>query len=243
MVGPLDFVYLALFALALPLWDHFVHWPAFRRRSGADHARERTRLWTAAIRSLWILVALGAALWIHHGRSWAALGFGAPTGWRLGVSLGLVLLLAAYTAYAAAAVARDADARASVRRQSASTAELMPHTRAEMRRFAVLSLSAGFCEEFLYRGYFIWALAPWLGWWGAAALSLVLFASAHAYQGLEGALRVAVVGLVYTLVVAFTGSLWPAIALHALVDLNGGLLAWLALREEAESARSGAALE
>lgn len=231
-MGPLDFVYVALFALALPLWDHFVHWPAFRRRSGADHARERTRLWTAAMRSLWILVALGAALWILHERPWAELGFAVPKGWRLGASLGLVLLLAAYTAYAAAAVARDADARASVRRQSASTAELMPHTRAEMRRFALLSLSAGFCEEFLYRGYFIWAFAPWLGWWGAAALSLVLFASAHAYQGLNGALRVAVAGLVYTLVVALTGSLWPAIALHALIDLNGGLLAWLALRDD-----------
>jgi hypothetical protein len=33
------------------------------------------------------------------------------------------------------------------------------------------------------------------------------------------------------LVVAILGSLWPAIVLHALVDLGHGIMAWLALRE------------
>jgi hypothetical protein len=31
--------------------------------------------------------------------------------------------------------------------------------------------------------------------------------------------------------VAILGSLWPAIALHALIDLGSGMIAWLALRE------------
>ncbi len=35
----------------------------------------------------------------------------------------------------------------------------------------------------------------------------------------------------YTLAVALLGSLWPATALHALVDLGSGTMAWLALRE------------
>ena len=83
--------------------------------------------------------------------------------------------------------------------------------------FGGVSLTAGFCEEFLFRGYFIWALAPWLGWWGAAALSLLIFASGHAYQGWNGALRTGIVGAIFTLVVAIFGSLWPAIALHALM--------------------------
>ena len=97
--------------------------------------------------------------------------------------------------------------------------------------FGGVSLTAGFCEEFLFRGYFIWALAPWLGWWGAAALSLLIFASGHAYQGWNGALRTGIVGAIFTLVVAIFGSLWPAIALHALIDLSNGMFAWLALRE------------
>jgi membrane protease YdiL (CAAX protease family) len=95
-----------------------------------------------------------------------------------------------------------------------------------------VALTAGFCEEFLFRGYFIWVFAPWIGWWGAAAVSVLVFAVLHAYQGWSGVLRVGILGVFYTLVVAIFNSLWPAIVLHALVDLHGGTIAWLALREE-----------
>lgn len=107
----------------------------------------------------------------------------------------------------------------------------MPRTRAELIWFAGLGLTAGCCEEFLYRGYLVWALAPRLGWWGAAAASVPLFALLHGYQGVGGVVRTGVAGALFTLVVALTGSLWPAIALHATVDVGSGIVAWLALRE------------
>ena len=147
------------------------------------------------------------------------------------MAVALVLLGVVYTVQSAAAVARDPQARASVRQQVGKLADLLPHTRTKLYRFGGVSLTAGFCEEFLFRGYFIWALAPWLGWWGAAALSVALFASGHAYQGWNGALRTGVVGTFLTLVVAILNSLWPAIILRALIDLGSGVIAWLALYE------------
>lgn len=232
MTTLLDLLFVALFAIAAPLWDYLVTWPALERQTQADPVKVRRRLWAGAMVHSWLMIALGAALWLHHDRSWNSLGLSALAGWRLWSALGLVLLLAAYTALSAASVARDPKVRESVRQQmSGKTAELMPHTQTEMLWFAAVSVTAGFCEEFLFRGYFIWALAPWLGWWGAAALSLVIFASAHAYQGWNGVLRTAVVGALYTLVVAVLDSLWPAIALHFLLDLGMGVVAWLALRQ------------
>ena len=74
-------------------------------------------------------------------------------------------------------------------------------------------------------------LAPWLGWWGAAGVSLAGFAAGHAYQGWRGVLQTGVVGAVYTLFVAVFESLWPAIVLHAVMDFAAGVMAWLALRE------------
>ena len=44
--------------------------------------------------------------------------------------------------------------------------------------------------------------------------------------------RTGIVGAFFTLVVAIFNSLWPAIALHAVVDLAAGTMAWLALRED-----------
>jgi membrane protease YdiL (CAAX protease family) len=123
-----------------------------------------------------------------------------------------------------------------MRQQIGTLTTFLPHTRTDLVRFGGVSLTAGFCAEFLYRGYFIWVFAPWLGWWGAAALSLLLFASGHAFQGWNGALGTGIVGAIFTLVVAIFGSLWPAIALHALHDLGGGMIAWLALREGSSGA-------
>jgi membrane protease YdiL (CAAX protease family) len=179
-----------------------------------------------------MLVAFGAAIWMASDRSWESFGFRIPEGWRLWTSIALILLLAAYHVYAVVALACSSEARASVRQQFGNLGSaIMPHTRGELCWFGGVSLTAGFCEEFLFRGYFIWALAPWLGWWGAAALSLLIFALWHAYQGWNGVVRTGIVGALFTLVVAITDSLWPAIVLHALVDLGAGIMAWLALRE------------
>jgi membrane protease YdiL (CAAX protease family) len=66
--------------------------------------------------------------------------------------------------------------------------------------------------------------------WGAAALSVVLFGLAHAYQGAKGIVTTGIVGSLLTLVVLIFGSLWPAIVLHALLDIQQGVVAWLVLR-------------
>ncbi len=228
-----DLLYVALFAVALPVWDYLVFWPALHRQSRADPARARTRLWRGGIGYAWALVAVGAALWMANDRSWTSLGFSVPDGWQLWTSIALFLLLAAYFAYAVATLARSSDAQASMRQQFGKLTDLLPHTRTEMYWFGGVSLTAGFCEEFLYRGYFVWVFSPWLGWWGAAALSLPFFAIAHVpvYQGWSGALRTGIAGAFFTLLVAIFGSLWPAIALHALLDAGQGMIGWLALRE------------
>ncbi len=78
---------------------------------------------------------------------------------------------------------RSPRAQASVRKQIGPLVTLLPHTRPELGWFVGVSLTAGICEEFLFRGYFIWTFERWLGWWGAAALSIPFFAALHAYQG------------------------------------------------------------
>ena len=232
MPSLVDLLYVALFAVVLPLWGAVVSWPAFERQAPADPVRARHRLWRDAIVYPWVLVATGAAIWMAHDRAWSPLGFGMPRGWRLWLAIGLVLLLLAYNIHSARAVARDPAARADIEKQfTGQLADVLPHTRSELNWFVAVSFTAGFCEEFLYRGYFLWALSPWLGWWGAAALSLAIFASGHAYQGWTGVVRTAIAGAVFTLTVALFQSLWPAMILHTIVDLGGGVMSWLVLRE------------
>ncbi len=103
--------------------------------------------------------------------------------------------------------------------------ELMPVTGKEKGLFAALSLCAGFGEEAAYRGYAISALVVATG---SGTLALILtsatFGVLHAYQGPIGVVRTGVVGVIMGAAFLHTGSLWPPIFAHALIDLVAGLI-------------------
>jgi membrane protease YdiL (CAAX protease family) len=181
---------------------------------------------------LWTTVGAGIGLWIADGRAWGSLGFLYPGGGWFWGTVGLVLAIALVQARTIVKVLRiPPSRRARLRGQLGSLAVMLPHSTHELVWFTALSITAGICEEFLFRGYLLWAFTPVIGQWGAVALSAVAFALAHAYQGARGVLTTGAIAIVMTLVVFGSGSLYPAIALHALIDIAQGLLAWLVLRE------------
>ncbi|MDT8341464.1 MAG: CPBP family intramembrane glutamic endopeptidase [Longimicrobiales bacterium] len=102
---------------------------------------------------------------------------------------------------------------------------LIPRTRRERRLFALLSLAAGFGEELAYRGYLLAVLTPhFTGPWAAALVSTLAFALLHAYQGPLGMVRSGVLGFIFAGSLVLGGSLWPAVVVHAGVDLVSGLI-------------------
>jgi membrane protease YdiL (CAAX protease family) len=69
-----------------------------------------------------------------------------------------------------------------------------------------------------------------VGTWPAVAITSVIFGLGHAYQGFSGIVKTGLVGLVLALLTVFSGSLFIAIVLHAVVDLTSGRLMGKALR-------------
>lgn len=224
-----DLLYLALIATLL-LLDYFVLWPTFLRRSQAAPDRARLWLWSRWIIMLWTLATAGVAMWLIEGRTWASLRLIAPHGWRMWGAVGLALTLAVTYGRTVVRIARS-KRRRRIKLGNPHVEQYSPHTRSDLGWWVALSLSAGFCEEFIFRGYLLWAFQPSLGLWGAAVLSVVVFALAHAYEGAKGVLSTGIVGGVLTLAVLVLGSLWPAVALHALIDIGQGLIAWLVFRQ------------
>ncbi len=128
------------------------------------------------------------------------------------------LVLAASAVLFRAPALRDA-----IRRQARGFVALLPRTAAERATFTVVAVTAGVCEELMFRGFGI-AYVRWV-WPGAThawltALTAAGFGVAHLYQGIRGVLLTGLVGAVLASVVLSTGSLYPAMAIHALVDLR-----------------------
>ena len=81
-------------------------------------------------------------------------------------------------------------------------------------------------------------IAAHTGPWIALVSTSLVFGLGHAYQGPGGVLRTGVVGLVMGLLVLSTGSLLPAMLVHAVLDITSGriLSAAVAAPPPAESA-------
>jgi uncharacterized protein len=104
-----------------------------------------------------------------------------------------------------------------------ATVALLPRTRTERHLFALVGITAGVCEEWLYRGFLlavVAALLPGLPTAGLVVVAAVAFGLAHAYQGLSGVLTTGVLGGVLAAVYLQTGSLLLPVVLHAVIDLR-----------------------
>ena len=104
----------------------------------------------------------------------------------------------------------------------------LPSSTAERRWFGALSITAGFCEELLFRGFLLRYLYTWplhldLLW--AILAAAIIFGTHHLYQGSKGVVSTSIAGLIFTAILIVTGSLWPAMLYHAAVDMSV-LLYW-----------------
>jgi uncharacterized protein len=103
-------------------------------------------------------------------------------------------------------------------------ARILPQTGLEFAPYCVLALTAGVCEEFLYRGFTMAALGrAGVFIWAAVLLSSALFGLAHSYQGRSGVVGTALMGLLFGAARVAFASLLPVIVWHATVDLVAGI--------------------
>lgn len=185
---------------------------------GDIHIDRLPAYWSSIV-TLWIL---GTASWFVGSREGgaAALGLvGLPVMpfvlWTLGLATAGLLIIALFHGLALRWGLADSD----------FLVQLLPRSGRERGVFALLSLAAGSGEELAFRGYLIPVLSPLLGVAGAAALSSAVFGVVHAYQGALGVVRTGLMGGVLAWGLLASGSLWPAIVAHTLIDLVAGI--WL----------------
>jgi membrane protease YdiL (CAAX protease family) len=186
----------------------------------------------------WVLTLGLLAFWWSRGRSWRDLGFGLEL--TPGILAGGLLAAGALVAFRLYHHRQLADPgrRARLRRRMDRIAPFLPRARAGLPAFDRLSVTAGICEEILFRGFLLWYAGAYLGkspsgLAAAVILTSLLFAFVHLYQGIAGMLTVGGVGLLQGTVFVLSGSLWIPMLLHALIDALAGRLS-LRLHPEGE---------
>lgn len=216
-----------------PVAGHVLH-RRFEGRLRADPRARRSFYRRLLVLEWGLAVVVAVVMAAAPGVSAAQLGIAWPRGWPGPVTGALTLLVAAFVllstralragalVHAPPPVPRPGDGR-HAEPPAQATLALLPRSRTERRLFTVVGLTAGICEEWLYRGFFLAVVAALTG--GLPTLPLVLvagaaFGLAHAYQGWQGVLTTGVLGGVLAALYLGTGSLLLPMVLHALIDLR-----------------------
>lgn len=101
---------------------------------------------------------------------------------------------------------------------------LLPQGGLELALWLVLSATAGFCEEIMFRGYLQRQFrAATRSTAAAVVLQAVVFGIAHAYQGGRRIVLIAVYGAMFGMLAAWRKSLRPGMIGHAMQDSFSGI--------------------
>ena len=102
---------------------------------------------------------------------------------------------------------------------------ILPHGAAELTLWIALSVTAGICEETIFRGYLqrqfiaLTKNAP-----AGILLSAAAFGVAHVYQGFRMVILIGVFGAMFGILAYWRGSVRPGMIVHAWQDSLGGVV-------------------
>jgi len=195
----------------------------------------RLDLYLSAVFSQWILTVVGLGVVYLTTRQVFTRGFGtmplaAFLKWGVGIAgislIGLTVIV-------------WCERKNWLPRESEMVYMLMPENwREKLWAVLIVSPTAAFCEEFLFRGFLLTQFNLWLHSeiWAWISTS-VAFGLAHFYQGWNGMIRAGLLGALLAYPVVRWGNLYPSIFAHWLIDTVAllWLSSWMVKPKSAES--------
>jgi membrane protease YdiL (CAAX protease family) len=192
---------------------------------GVIPTRRKLRLYGTIVAMEWGLVAATLAVSYNHGVMPRDLGqtIGNPGRSATVIVVGMLGLLA-LTGFNLRQIRNASREELEATLQRAR--KFVPVGRVQIIAFTFVAVTAGICEEILYRGWLISFTGALLGsiWAGMVAAALI-FGLGHAYQGRQGIAATGALGLVFGTIFVTVKSLVPGQIIHAMIDIVNGILA------------------
>jgi uncharacterized protein len=221
-----------------PLWD----WYEIPRLKASTDPRRKVKFYAKIMAASWVCAAVavmtagvasvsnirtvpGEISWLDAGSRGGVVMKGITAGMLIAIMLPALLAL------------RRENIRAKAGKAAKRLAFLLPSTRDERAWWWAVCITAGICEETVYRGFllhYFHTLPFHLSLTWALVASSLIFGIGHLYQGVGGGVQTAVIGFVFGVMFVMTGSLVLPIVVHAVMDLR--VLAMLPVGFESEGA-------
>lgn len=179
---------------------------------------------------LWMLTGAAAGVWWFNDRPWDLIGLTPEWVSPSGISAIVLLVFMALYVIETVSEVNGQEQREITTEHMRSQLGFLPQTAYEYFHFIFLALTAGICEEFIFRGYFIryfQCLLPGdYTYTLAILLPALIFGFVHFYQGWQAVVKIGAMAIMFGYIFLQTESLWLLMIVHAVIDLIGGLIAW-----------------
>ncbi len=228
--GPLDHALALVLVVFFPIRSRTFGYRRLREAPPDRVPQVRGHLYRQAMALQWTFTLATLALWITNRRPWESLGLIFRPGPGSLIPALVMALVVAYIVATLPRALRDHDALRGVRRRLSGVERMLPRTGAELKAFGWLALTAGICEEVLYRGYLFWYVGHWLPQPYVLLVTALVFGIGHSYQGMRGMVTTGIAGLFLGGMYMLTGSLYLSMAIHALTDLYSGYVGRAAMQ-------------
>lgn len=153
--------------------------------------------------------------------------------WKLYFAISIFIAFLAYFVYLISSINNNEHIRQQVLGQlqngSNSLVDLLPKSRKELLLFTFLvSVTAGVCEELIFRWYLYSFLEQQTNWIVAILGSSMIFGLWHCYLGWRHVLRTAFIGVAFCGVYLYFESIVVAVIAHIIIDVYSGTIAFYA---------------
>lgn len=224
MPSLIDHLLIFAIAIAFPVYG-FAKWKRFKQDVAEKKPNAKRNAYLETILLQWLLSAAVLGIWIFKERSFAALGLDAVWNQRFILANLFVIAACTFLVWQWLQVRKlKGNIPDSLRKQLKSIAEILPDSPSERKLFMVLAVTAGICEEILYRGFLMWYVESYTGLTLAVVISILVFGLGHAYQGRAGILKTGAMGALLVGIYVVSGSLLGPMILHCVTDVTSGLI-------------------
>jgi len=203
-----DHVFFILMAVAAPV----LVYRSARNTSSPRMARNRNYLRNVVA---WLVAPVVLMYkWSTLDRPFSDLGLAAgivDISWLAGISIGIAV--AGFVLTKRTQWGRDQLMGAARNRRSLHTPGL-PRSPGELGNFALLELAETTSDELIYRAFIGFYLHTFFGAAVAVTLMIVIYVGSEAYRGRAGMTRAAVLGLVNSVLLLFSGAIWAGVAVQ-----------------------------
>lgn len=197
-------------------------------RARATVNPHRVRMYVATLVFEWIVLGYVVAGVRRHGAS-VSLVLG--NRWQSGRQLLRDIGIAAAFWFISAGILLLLARLLRIGNNTANVQFMLPRTAVEFALWIALAITAGICEEAIFRGYL---QHQFIAFTRSAAVGVILsaaaFGAAHAYQGSKMMILIGLYGLMFGILAYWRGSVRPGMIAHAWQDSFSGILGSLLQR-------------